>query len=54
MQLMESTAEEIANGIEREDTDLKNPECNIELGTKYFKTLVDYYERKLSLSSCSI
>lgn len=54
MQLMESTAEEIANGMDRERIELKDPECNIEIGTKYFKTLLDYYNRKLSFGTCSI
>ena len=56
MQIMENTAQEITNeiGVELEGIDLKDPECNIEIGTKYFKALLDYYGRKLSLSACSI
>ena len=41
-QLMEKTAEEVANNIGMNDIDLKNPETNIEIGTKYFRTLLDY------------
>ena len=47
MQLMENTAKEVAAEIERNDIDLKDPECNIEIGTKYFKNLINYYDRKL-------
>jgi len=43
MQIMESTAKEIAIEIGREDIDLKEPESNIEIGTKYFKNLLDNY-----------
>ena len=47
MQLMESTASEIANkiGIEYiENSTIFNPEINIMIGTKYFKELLDLYE----------
>lgn len=44
MQLMESTAEEVAEDIGLETIDLTDPECNIKLGTKYFVTLIDYYD----------
>lgn len=40
---MEGTAEEIADQIGLEEIDLKDPKCNIEIGTKYFKTLLEYY-----------
>ena len=43
MQIMDNTAKEIADVLGREDIDLKNPKCNIEIGTKYFKNLLDYY-----------
>ena len=54
MQIMEDTAKEIAETIEMENIDLKEPECNIEIGTKYFKTLLDYYGRELLFSTCSV
>ena len=54
MQIMEETAKEIANELAVENIDLKDPECNIEIGTKYLKTLLDYYGRKLSSFACSI
>lgn len=43
MQLMEKTAEEVAEKIGLENINLKDPETNIEIGTKYFKNLLDYY-----------
>lgn len=43
MQLMETTAEEVAKKIGIEEVDLKNPECNIRIGTSYFVNLIDYY-----------
>ena len=54
MQIMEDTAKEIAETIGMEDMDLKEPKCNIEIGTKYFKTLLDYYRRKLPSGTDSI
>ncbi len=44
MQLMETTATEVAEKLGLEDVNLNNPECNIQIGTKYFTTLIDYYE----------
>ncbi len=46
MQLMDTTAEDTANklGIEYNKEDLKNPEINIMLGTKYFSTLYETYK----------
>ncbi len=44
MQLMETTAEEVASDIGMENIDLKDPESNIRLGTKYFTDLISYYE----------
>lgn len=46
MQLMDTTAEDTANklGIEYNKEDLKNPETNIMLGTKYFSTLYETYK----------
>lgn len=46
MQIMEETASEIAAELEMISIDLKNPEQNIEIGTKYIKVLLDYYDRK--------
>lgn len=43
MQIMEDTAIEISKEIQVENIDLKNPECNIQIGTKYFKILLEYY-----------
>lgn len=50
MQLMESTAKEVAEELKIENIDLKNPKCNIEIGTKYFKTLLDYYDDNYCLA----
>lgn len=46
MQLLESTALEVAENINKEITkeDILNPEVNIELGTKYISTLINKYE----------
>ena len=46
MQLMETTAEDTANklGMEFNNEDLKDPEINIKLGTKYFSTLCETYD----------
>lgn len=53
MQLMESTAKEMAEKIE-EDLDAKealyNPEINIKIGTKYFSTLMEKYEQNYILA----
>ena len=43
MQIMEETAEDVSKEIGMENVDLKNPECNIEIGTKYYKMLLQYY-----------
>lgn len=43
MQLMEETAGEVAQDIGIRDINLKEPKCNIELGTKYFANLLEYY-----------
>lgn len=50
MQLMEKTAEEVAEDIGLEEIDLKEPEINIEIGTKYFKSLLDYYDNNYYLA----
>lgn len=43
MQIMEKTATEVANDIGMDAVDLTEPKCNIEIGTKYFSTLLKYY-----------
>ena len=43
MQIMEETAADVTKEISMENINLKNPECNIEIGTKYFKMLLQYY-----------
>lgn len=45
MQILESTANEVAKEIEREITreDIINPEINIHLGTKYISNLIKRY-----------
>lgn len=44
MQLMEETALEVADDMEIKEVDLKNPECNIKIGVKYFVSLLRYYD----------
>ncbi len=46
MQLMDTTAEDTAKklGMEYEKDELKDPETNIKLGTKYFSTLYESYK----------
>ena len=47
MQLMDSTAKEIANKMDiqyEEDVSLYNPELNIQLGVKYFSNLMKEYK----------
>ena len=43
MQVMENTATEVADEIGIEEIDLTEPNCNIEIGTKYFSNLLKYY-----------
>ena len=50
MQLMETTAEEVASDIGIETVNLKEPECNIQIGTKYFTDLIKYYEGNYHLA----
>lgn len=46
MQIIESTAYEVAKEIEKEITkeDIRNPETNIQLGTKYISNLIKRYK----------
>ena len=50
MQVMEQTAKEESEGMEIESIDLKDPETNIMLGTKYFSKLVRYYNNSYYLA----
>lgn len=53
MQLMESTAKEIAKKVGYEYTvkeELYNPNINIMLGTKYFSELLEKYDNNLNLA----
>lgn len=43
MQLMEKTATEVSNAINNTNTNLYEPEINIQLGTYYFSTLLEKY-----------
>lgn len=53
MQIMKETGMEVANEIGMEDPDLKNPELNINIGTKYLKKLLDYYDNNIYLTIAS-
>lgn len=44
MQLMETTALEVAEGMGILNVDLSNPKTNIELGTKYYSSLYSKYQ----------
>lgn len=53
MQLMESTAEEIASNLNYNDfvvEDLKEPEVNIQFGVKYFSELLNHYQNNYLLA----
>lgn len=50
MQIMEETANEVAEDLEMENIDLQDTECNIRIGTKYFKTLLEYYDNNYYLA----
>lgn len=44
MQIMESTAEDVAKELEIEEYNLYSPNDNIQIGTKYFSYLLQKYE----------
>lgn len=44
MQLMDTTATEVASDIGISNLDLENPKTNIEIGTKYYSYLYNKYE----------
>lgn len=51
MQLMDSTAKELALKLNMsEDYDIFNEETNIELGTTYMSTLLNYYDNNIYLA----
>ena len=53
MQLMDSTAEEVAKNIQMEynsNATLYNPEDNIQLGIKYFSELMEHYNQNYILA----
>ena len=53
MQLMESTAEEIASNLNYNDfvvEDLKEPEVNIQCGVRYFSELLNHYQNNYLLA----
>ena len=56
MQVLDTTAKEISKdmpNIEETSIDLFDPETNILIGTKYFKTLLDRYNGNISLAICA-
>lgn len=50
MQLMPSTADELADKLDVEDYNIFDAQTNIALGTKYISTLLEYYEENLYLA----
>lgn len=50
MQLMEDTAIEVSNKVGLDTVNLTDADTNIELGTKYFSYLVDYYKGNYNLA----
>lgn len=52
MQVMNETAKDMANELKitTDEIDLKDPETNIKIGTKYFKKLLDYYNNNYYLA----
>lgn len=53
MQIMEETAQEVTDDTEIEEIDLKDPNTNIKIGTKYFKMLLEYYNDNYYLALAS-
>lgn len=53
MQIMEETAQEVTDDTEIEGIDLKDPNTNIKIGTKYFKMLLEYYNDNYYLALAS-
>lgn len=52
MQIMESTADDVAEELEIQEYDLFSPKDNIQIGTKYFSYLLEKYgEEKLALAA---
>lgn len=50
MQLMDSTAKEVAKEVGIDNIDLTDPETNVELGTRYFTKLLMYYKGNYNLA----
>lgn len=50
MQLVQSTADEIGNDIGIENINLKNPEVNIQIGTKYLSNLLKKYDGNVEIA----
>lgn len=50
MQLVQSTADEIGNDIGIENINLKNPEINIQIGTKYLSNLLKKYDGNVKMA----
>lgn len=50
MQIMKETGKEVAKELEIEEQNLKDPEYNINIGTKYLRKLLDYYNNNLYLT----
>lgn len=50
MQLMDSTADELAEKLELEDYDIFDEKTNISLGTNYISTLLNYYNDNVYLA----
>ena len=53
MQIMESTAEEIANENNINIDNLHEPELNIQLGILYFRKLINRYDGNMVLAICA-
>ncbi|MDD4376053.1 MAG: lytic transglycosylase domain-containing protein [Clostridia bacterium] len=56
MQVMESTAKEVAadiDYIDEDNLDLFNPEINIAIGSKYYRWLLDRYDGNMRLALCA-